>query len=95
MLFLDCAGEFAALKEVLGDAGGQRVVVQSLLSRISSLQSAVANADCTRRKMHYELVSIRWNVSGGARTCWHAPHNVFWTDMFNRGHHAGARGAMF
>ncbi|KAF5836124.1 kinesin motor domain-containing protein [Dunaliella salina] len=55
-------GEFAALKEVLGDAGGQRDVVQSLLSRISSLQTAVATADSTRRKMHNELVSIRGNV---------------------------------
>jgi hypothetical protein len=30
-----CAGEFAVLKEVLGDAGSNMGVVQSILSRIS------------------------------------------------------------
>lgn len=63
------AGEFDALKEVLGDAGGQRDVVSGLLSRISTLQAAVASAEATRRKMHNELVSIRGNV-GWLECCW-------------------------
>lgn len=57
------AGEFAALKEVLGDAG-QRDVVNNLLSKISTLQAAVAAAEATRRKLHNELVEIRGNVRG-------------------------------
>ena len=56
------AGEFAALKEVLGDAG-QRDVVNNLLSKISTLQSAVGSAEATRRKLHNELVEARGNVS--------------------------------
>ncbi len=56
-------GEFAALKEVLGEAGGQRDVVVGLLGRISTLQAAAASAEATRRKLHNELVSLRGNVS--------------------------------
>ncbi|GFH27514.1 kinesin motor domain-containing protein, partial [Haematococcus lacustris] len=55
-------GEFAALKEVLGEAGGQRDVVASLLTKISALQTAVAAAEATRRKLHNELVCIRGNI---------------------------------
>ena len=71
------AGEFAALQEVLGDAGGQRDVVQGLLSKISTLQAAAAAAEATRRKLHNELVSIKGNVSqrGGmeAKAGLHSP----------------------
>lgn len=56
------ADKFEALQEVLGDAGGQRDVVSGLLTRISTLQAAVATAEATRRKLHNELVSIRGNV---------------------------------
>ncbi|GFH11296.1 kinesin motor domain-containing protein, partial [Haematococcus lacustris] len=58
-------GEFAALKEVLGEAGGQRDVVASLLTKISALQTAVAAAEATRRKLHNELVCIRGNTGAG------------------------------
>jgi hypothetical protein len=61
------AGEFEALKEVLGDAGGQRDVVAGLLSRISALQAAAASSEATRRKLHNELVSLRGNVSRNSR----------------------------
>ena len=55
-------GEFAALKEVLGESG-QRDVVNNLLRKITVLQNAVASSDATRRKLHNELVQVKGNVS--------------------------------
>ncbi len=63
------AGEFGALKEVLGETAaaagdGSKDVVAALLSKIGTLQSAVAAAEAMRRKLHNELVDLRGNVSG-------------------------------
>ncbi|GLC58811.1 hypothetical protein PLESTB_001403600 [Pleodorina starrii] len=60
-------GEFAALKEVLGDtasAEGEsgKQIVTKLLSKIAALQHAAVEAEAVRRRLHNELVDLRGNI---------------------------------
>lgn len=56
---------------MLGDAG-QQDVVSGLLSRIATLQAAVASTEAQRRKLHNELVDARGNVRALLPWC-HVP----------------------
>lgn len=56
------AGEREALQELIGETD-QRDVVNRLLSKISTLQAAAADAEATRRRLHNELVEVKGNVS--------------------------------
>ena len=55
------AGEFEALQEVIGE-GDHKDVVARLLSKISSLQQAAAQAEELRRKLHNQIIEMRGNV---------------------------------
>lgn len=61
-------GELGALQDVIG-AGDQRNVVQALVSKVATLEHALAEAELARRKLHNQLVELRGNV-GGARFFW-------------------------
>ena len=56
----------SAMQEVMGGAGtDQRDVVTKLLTKISTLQGAAAQAEALRRDLHNQLVEIKGNVSMG------------------------------
>lgn len=64
------AGELDALREVMGD-GDQREMLSRLLTKVASLETAIAAAEATRRDLHNQLVELRGNVS-----LHHSPHNA-------------------
>ncbi len=57
-------GELGALQDVIG-AGDQRNVVQALVSKVATLEHALAEAELARRKLHNQLVELRGNVCCG------------------------------
>lgn len=76
-------GEMVALQDVIG-TGDQRNMVQALVSRVATLEHALAEAELARRKLHNQLVELRGNIrvfcrlrpcaSGSAVAC--APDGV-------------------
>lgn len=57
-------GELDALQECtigLG-AGDQREMLSRMVSKIASLEAAVAAAECKRREIHNQLVELKGNV---------------------------------
>ena len=56
-----CAGELEAFQDVIG-TGDQSQMLSRLVSRVASLETAVADAEMRRRAIHNQLVELRGNV---------------------------------
>ncbi|KAK9803630.1 hypothetical protein WJX72_007017 [[Myrmecia] bisecta] len=54
-------GEMEALQGVMG-VGDQSEMVSQLVTRVAKLETAVAEAELTRRQLHNQLVEIRGNI---------------------------------
>ena len=56
-----CTGELEAFQDVIG-TGDQTEMLGRLVSRVATLETALAQAQMQRRKMHNELIELRGNV---------------------------------
>ena len=60
------AGEFDSLKDLLGDDApavtGAKDLVVAMRAKMTMLESAVAAADATRKKLHNKLIDLIGNV---------------------------------
>lgn len=56
------AGELEAFQDVIGE-GDQGEMLSRLVSRVASLEMAVAEAEARRREAHNQLIRLRGNVS--------------------------------
>lgn len=60
-------GEFEAMQEAIGTGSvDQAEMLGRLISRVASLEAAVAEAHCARRELHNQLVNLKGNVSASA-----------------------------
>ena len=55
------AGELEAFQDVIG-SGDQSQMLSRLVSRVASLDKALAEAEMRRRALHNQLVELRGNV---------------------------------
>lgn len=55
------AGELEAFQDVIG-AGDQSQMLSRLVSRVASLDTALAEGEMRRRALHNQLVELRGNV---------------------------------
>lgn len=63
----DFTGELDALQEVMGE-GDQREMLSRLLTKVATLETAIAAAEATRRDLHNQLVQLRGNVRSSAQS---------------------------
>ena len=56
------AGELEAFQEVIGSGGDQSQMLSRLVSRVATLDTALAEAEMRRRGLHNQLVELRGNV---------------------------------
>lgn len=58
------AGEFEAMQDAIGTGSlDQAEMLGRLVSRVASLEAAVAESQSVRRDLHNQLVNLRGNVS--------------------------------
>lgn len=58
------AGEFEAMQEAIGTGSvDQAEMLGRLISRVASLEAAVAESHRGRRELHNQLVNLRGNVN--------------------------------
>ena len=58
-------GELEAFQDVIGE-GDQSQMLSRLVSRVATLETAVAEAEARRRDLHNQLVRLRGNVRAKA-----------------------------
>ena len=62
-MYLSGAGEFEAMQDAIGTGSvDQAEMLGRLISRVASLEAAVAESQCVRRSLHNQLVNLRGNV---------------------------------
>ena len=63
-LIVIAAGEFEAMQDAIGTGSlDQAEMLGRLVSRVASLEAAVAESQSVRRELHNQLVNLRGNVS--------------------------------
>ena len=71
------AGEFEAMQEAIGTGSvDQAEMLGRLISRVASLEAAVAESHCARRELHNQLVNLRGNVSSWTSVQTHVQTHV-------------------